>query len=517
MGRAVAALAEQRGHTIHAVVSGTGNAGGRALTAEQLKGADVAVEFTRPEAVIANLERLIDAGVPTVTGTTGWRDALPPIAERVQQRAGALLHAANFSLGVHLFLRAAHDLAGRFAGRPEFDAFILEEHHAGKLDAPSGTARELEARLRAADAARSFPITSLRAGATPGTHLRVLRRPLRARDPPPRGPESRRLRRRRPCRRGMASGPSRRVHHRADAVRRPAMTRFDGCGTALVTPFTDAGELDLRALRTLVEWQIAEGIDFLVPCGSTGEAQTMDDREREQVVATVVEAAAGRVPVMAGATSNDTRRAVDETRRMCAVGADAILTAAPYYNKPSQEGLTRHFLAVADASTRPVCLYNVPGRSAVNLQPATALRLAEHPNVRGIKEASGDLRQILEILRHRPADFAVLSGDDWLAFSVVMAGGDGLISVTSNEAPGPMTQLVHLARQGDLADARACLYRLLPLMDANFLESNPSPVKAGLAAMGKIRDVLRLPLVPAGPATRDALRTALLAAGAHVR
>ena len=168
MGRAVAALAEQRGHTIHAVVSGTGNAGGRALTAEQLKGADVAVEFTRPEAVIANLERLIDAGVPTVTGTTGWRDALPPIAERVQQRAGALLHAANFSLGVHLFLRAAHDLAGRFAGRPEFDAFILEEHHAGKLDAPSGTARELEARLRAADAARSFPITSLRAVATPG-------------------------------------------------------------------------------------------------------------------------------------------------------------------------------------------------------------------------------------------------------------------------------------------------------------------------------------------------------------
>ena len=295
------------------------------------------------------------------------------------------------------------------------------------------------------------------------------------------------------------------------------MTRFDGCGTALVTPFTDAGELDLRALRTLVEWQIAEGIDFLVPCGSTGEAQTMDDREREQVVATVVEAAAGRVPVMAGATSNDTRRAVDETRRMCAVGADAILTAAPYYNKPSQEGLTRHFLAVADASTRPVCLYNVPGRSAVNLQPATALRLAEHPNVGGIKEASGDLRQILEILRHRPADFAVLSGDDWLAFSVVMAGGDGLISVTSNEAPGPMTQLVHLARQGDLADARACLYRLLPLMDANFLESNPAPVKAGLAAMGKIRDVLRLPLVPAGPATREALRTALLAAGAHVR
>jgi 4-hydroxy-tetrahydrodipicolinate synthase len=295
------------------------------------------------------------------------------------------------------------------------------------------------------------------------------------------------------------------------------MTRFEGCGTALVTPFADTGELDLRALRALVEWQIAEGIDFLVPCGSTGEAQTMEDREREQVVATVVEVAAGRVPVMAGATSNDTRRAVDETRRMCALGVDAILTATPYYNKPTQDGLVRHFLAVADASTRPVCLYNVPGRTAVNLQPATALRLAEHPNVRGIKEASGDLRQIMEVIRHRPAGFAVLSGDDWLAFAVVAAGGDGLISVTSNQVPALMTELVHLARQSDLAGARACLDRLLPLMDANFLETNPSPVKAGLAALGKIRDVLRLPLVPVGPATREALRSALGTAGAHVR
>jgi 4-hydroxy-tetrahydrodipicolinate synthase len=295
------------------------------------------------------------------------------------------------------------------------------------------------------------------------------------------------------------------------------MTRFEGCGTALVTPFTEAGELDLRALRALVEWQIAEGIDFLVPCGSTGEAQTMDDREREQVVATVVETAAGRVPVMAGATSNDTRRAVDETRRMCALGVDSILTATPYYNKPTQDGLARHFLAVADASTRPVCLYNVPGRTAVNLQPATALRLAEHPNVQGIKEASGDLRQIMEVIRHRPAGFAVLSGDDWLAFAVVAAGGEGLISVTSNQVPAPMTELVHLARRGDLAAARPCLSRLLPLMDANFLETNPSPVKAGLAAMGKIKDVLRLPLVPVSQSTREALRAALQAAGVHVR
>jgi len=291
------------------------------------------------------------------------------------------------------------------------------------------------------------------------------------------------------------------------------MTRFQGCGTALVTPFADSGEVDLGALRPLVEWQIADGIDFLVPCGSTGEAQTLDESERERVVALVVEVAAGRVPVMAGATSNDTARAVSETRRMCGLGVDYILSATPYYNKPTQDGLYRHFMAVADASTKPVCLSNVPGRTAVNLKPSVALRLAEHPNVMGIKEASGDLRQIMDLLRGRPDDFSVLSGDDWLALSVITAGGDGLISVTSNEVPGSMTALVHLSLSGELEWAREWHYRLLPLMDANFLETNPSPAKAGLHLMGRIRDALRLPLVSVSDDTRAALAAALRVAG----
>jgi 4-hydroxy-tetrahydrodipicolinate synthase len=291
------------------------------------------------------------------------------------------------------------------------------------------------------------------------------------------------------------------------------MIRFRGCGTALVTPFTDRGEVDLDALRQLVEWQIAEGINLLVPCGSTGEAQTLNDQERERVVATVVEVVAGRVPVMAGATSNDTARAVDETHRMCRVGADYILTATPYYNKPSQEGLYRHFSAIADSSTRPVCLYNVPGRTAVNLTAATALRLAEHTNIMGIKEASADLRQIMDILRGRPERFSVLSGDDWLALPIIALGGDGLISVTSNEVPAAMTALVRLALAENLEQARRAHDRLLPLMDANFLETNPAPVKAGLSLMKKTRDTLRLPLVPASAATRIALSAALKAAG----
>ena len=294
------------------------------------------------------------------------------------------------------------------------------------------------------------------------------------------------------------------------------MSRLQGCGTALVTPFSDRGEVDSAALRSLVDWQIEEGIDFLVACGSTGEAQTLSAAEREAVVAAVVEEADGRVPVMAGATSNDTRLAVEETARMCRAGADYILSATPYYNKPTQEGLYRHFAAVADATTKPVCLYNVPGRTAVNLLPTTALRLAGHSNVMGIKEASGDLRQIMTLLQERPDDFAVLSGDDWMTFPVIAAGGDGLISVVSNEIPAAMTGLVHLLLAGNLEQARSWHYRLLPLMDANFLETNPAPAKAALHCMGRIANVLRLPLVPASDGTLAALRGALRQAGVDV-
>ena len=234
------------------------------------------------------------------------------------------------------------------------------------------------------------------------------------------------------------------------------------------------------------------------------------------MVAAVVETAAGRVPVMAGATSNDTARAVAEARRMCRLGADYILTATPYYNKPTQGGLFRHFTAIADASTKPICLYNVPGRTAVNLLPAVALQLAEHPNVMGIKEASGDLAQVMQILRGRPERFAVLSGDDWLALAIVAAGGDGLVSVTSNEMPGPMRALVHLMLAGDVEKARDWHYRLLPLMDANFLETNPAPVKAALALTGRIRNVLRLPLVPVTEKTRTALAATLKDLGVEI-
>jgi 4-hydroxy-tetrahydrodipicolinate synthase len=293
------------------------------------------------------------------------------------------------------------------------------------------------------------------------------------------------------------------------------MTALRGCGTALVTPFTDAGEIDFPALRSLVEWQIAEGIDFLVPCGSTGEAQTLGPEERVRVVTTVLETAAGRVPVMAGATSNDTLRAVAEARRMSGLGVDWILSATPYYNKPTAEGLYRHFSAVADASSRPVCLYNVPGRTAVNMRPETVFRLAEHSNIAGIKESSGDLQQVMQLLRERREGFAVLSGEDWMTLAAIASGADGLISVASNEIPRDMRALVQLSLQGDLAGARKILNRVLPLLEANFIETNPAPVKAGLHAMGRIRNVLRLPLVELSEARRPQFLAALRSAGVN--
>lgn len=291
------------------------------------------------------------------------------------------------------------------------------------------------------------------------------------------------------------------------------MTTLRGCGTALVTPFQPDGTVDVEALRKLVLWQIEEGIDFLVPCGSTGEAVTLSPAERELVVSTVVQAAAGRVPVMAGATHNDTRLAIEEARRMSGLGVTWLLSATPYYNKPTPEGLFRHFTAVADAASVPLCLYNVPGRTGVNMKPETVLRLTAHPNIIGIKESSGDLAQIQHLLLARPEGFSVLSGEDWMTLAVIAAGGDGLVSVASNEIPKLMSQLVRRSLRGQLAEAREILYQVLPLLEANFIETNPAPVKAALAAMGRITNQLRLPLVPLSEVRRPPLLAALREAG----
>jgi len=294
------------------------------------------------------------------------------------------------------------------------------------------------------------------------------------------------------------------------------MTMLRGCGTAIVTPFGDDGSLDEAALAAFVAWQVDEGIDFLVPCGSTGEAQTLDADERVRVVRLTVDAVRGRVPVMAGATHNDTRQAVEDTKRMCDAGADFILSACPYYNKPTQGGLLRHFEAVAEASSRPVVLYNVPGRAGVNMLPATTTALAAHERIVGVKEASGDMHQALELLRLRPPGFSVLSGDDWMALPLAASGGDGVVSVAANEVPGPMSRLVRHALAGELAEAQRLLLTLLPLLDANFIESNPIPVKGALALMGRMRNVLRLPLVPANAATLDRLGAELMRLGIPV-
>jgi 4-hydroxy-tetrahydrodipicolinate synthase len=291
-------------------------------------------------------------------------------------------------------------------------------------------------------------------------------------------------------------------------------SRLTGCGTALVTPFTSGGAVDERALRDLVEWQIRQGVHFLVPCGSTGEAATMSPEEHRRVVEIVVEQAAGRMPIVAGAGSNDTKRAVAMSREMKAAGATHLLHVSPMYNKPPQRGIIAHFRAVADATDLPVIVYNVPGRTGSNIEAKTTLALAQVPNIVAVKEASGNLAQITDVLRDRPPAFSVLSGDDELTLAVMAAGGDGVISVVSNATPREMAALTECAAAGRLAEARDLHVRLLAWMRAAFVESNPIPVKAALAMLGRIENVLRLPLVPLADQHDSVVRSALRAAGA---
>jgi len=286
-----------------------------------------------------------------------------------------------------------------------------------------------------------------------------------------------------------------------------------GCGTALVTPFRRDGSLDVPALRRLVQFQLREGIDFLVPCGTTGEAPTLEHDEYLDVIRVVVEEARGKVPVVAGAGGNSTRKVVELIHEIRPIGVQAILSVAPYYNKPPQEGLYQHFKTIAESTDLPVILYNVPGRTSSNIEPATVARLSKIPNIVGVKEASGSIVQQMEVLTAVERGFRVLSGDDAFTFPLMALGGVGVISVVSNEAPGAMTRLARLLLEGGYDDARKLNAQLLPLMQVNFIETNPIPVKAALSMMGMIEEVYRLPLVPMKPENRAKLEKVLVAQG----
>jgi len=283
---------------------------------------------------------------------------------------------------------------------------------------------------------------------------------------------------------------------------------FTGAMTALVTPFRD-GEVDARALEALVEAQIAGGINALVPCGSTGEAATLTHEEHLAVVRAVVRAARGRLPVIAGTGSNSTAEAIRLTRGAEEAGADAALLISPYYNKPTQDGIYRHYAAVADATGLPLILYNIPGRTGSNITPDTIARLARLPNIAGVKEASGNLAQVLEIIDESGADFGIYSGDDILTLPIMAAGGHGVIAVGANLMPRAYAELTDALLAGDLERARMQNHRLLPLMMALTLEVNPIPVKTALAMMGQCADEFRLPLTPMSPGARVRLEDVL--------
>ena len=283
-----------------------------------------------------------------------------------------------------------------------------------------------------------------------------------------------------------------------------------GCGTAIVTPFKEDLSVDEDALRNFVEFQIGEGIDFLVPCGTTGESPTLSNSELCRVVEVVVKTARGRVPVVAGAGGNNTAHVIELARAYERLGADGLLSVTPYYNKPTQEGLYQHYKAIAESTGLPIIVYNVPPRTNVNIIPDTIIRLTGISNIIGVKEASGDIAQIAEIINRVPATFRVFSGDDSITVPLVALGGAGLISVASNEAPKQMTALTRAAIANDWDEARRLNRELYALMKVNFVETSPGPVKAALAMMGKIKDVYRLPMVPVSDATKEKLRAVLV-------
>ena len=279
---------------------------------------------------------------------------------------------------------------------------------------------------------------------------------------------------------------------RAEIMRTP----FTGVGTAIVTPFTTTLILDEDAVRRLARRQIDEGVHFLVPCGTTGESPTLSEEERARIVQICVEEARGKVPVLAGAGGYDTREVIHAARQMERAGANGLLSVTPYYNKPTPDGLIQHYKAIAESTSLPIILYNVPGRTGCNIDPATLARLAAIPNIIGVKEASGNMQQACEYVRAVPPDFIVLSGEDAITLPMMSIGGRGVICVVSNEVPREMSQMVEAAERGDFAAARSIHQRLLPLMLVNFCESNPIPVKAALAAMGLLEEAYRLPMVP---------------------
>jgi 4-hydroxy-tetrahydrodipicolinate synthase len=285
--------------------------------------------------------------------------------------------------------------------------------------------------------------------------------------------------------------------------------RFTGCGTALVTPFTRSGALDEAGVRRLARRQIEAGIHFLVPCGTTGETPTLTAAERVRVVELVVAEAKGKVPVLAGAGGYNTHEVIESALEMARAGADGILSVAPYYNKPTQEGLFQHYQAIAGAVPLPIIIYNVPGRTGCNVDVNTVARLTGIANIAGVKEASGNVIQMCELCRALPERFLVLSGDDALTLPVMSIGGRGIVSVVSNEVPAEMVRMVELAEAGDFTAARKVHHELLPLMQVNFVESSPIPVKSAMAMMGLVEEVYRLPLVAPSTDSRERIRRVL--------
>lgn len=477
----------------------------------------VCIDFSTPAALRDHYAFLAQHFKAVVIGTTGWQDIKDLVEDCFQSNGTPMIHASNFSIGANLLFKSVQDLGTQLADLGTcFQAHLTETHHTQKLDAPSGTAKRL-AELFTQSSGLPISIQAERIGEVTGIHNLTLT-----------GPSDRlTLEHEALDREGFARGAilaakiANRMADQPDTNRQKVYEfqevlrkqhtgnkkRWQGCGTALITPFRD-GQVDQKALRQLVQSQVAAGIHFLVPLGTTAETPCLETEEKLQIL-TIVREEAPHLPLLAGAGSNSTHITCQNIRRLNTLPIQGYLLATPYYNKPTQQGLYEHFRTAAAQTDKDIILYNVPGRTGVNLLPDTVLRLSEIPNIVGIKEASGNYAQICEIIRQAPTGFSVLSGNDDETLSLMSSGADGVISVASNLLPKAMSNLCELLEQERMTEARALHLRLLPFFKACFIESNPIPIKAALADLGRIQNELRLPLTPASNSTHQTLEAAL--------
>lgn len=534
MGKVIESVAKSKGINVIATIDPFDkDAKYKELNQESLKDVDICIDFTNASAFNENIKKYCELQKNVVVGTTGWYDNKDKIRNLIESSGIGCIWSGNYSIGVNIYLKVANAISKIIDKIDDYDVMGVEYHHNKKADSPSGTMKMIgDVLLKNIERkkkiiydivdrkinADEIHLASVRGGSIPGTHELIFDSEA----------DTITLTHSARSRIGFAKGAVTAAQFLlnkkgffniddlmtnllgVDNMSNDDKIKFHGVYTAIVTPFKDDESVDYETLRKLIEFQIANGVSGIVPCGTTGESPTLTHEEQEKVIEETIKIVNKRVTVIAGTGSNCTKTAIELSKKAEKLGVDAILSVNPYYNKPTQEGLYRHFKAICNAVKIPVVLYNIKGRTGVNVETSTLLRLiSECKNLTAVKEASGDMNQIKEVINQVPDYFSVLSGDDGITLEVIKSGGDGVISVASNVLPKEMSELVKSALVRDLSNAEQIDNKLQHFFKAEFIETNPIPIKSALAMQGKINEVYRLPLCELSNKNKEELRTVM--------